>query len=171
MVKFAASPHKPQQRPPNKPERAPEFFFHLLKDKLREIRPWLSPKRTFHFSWRKRSRRCRGTLFLLSSLIVATRVRDRDRARVCVNENMTVMMRACVCGVLGGNNPCAHVQGSNSCEWGVRNSILHNTTPTLRLHQLNQHAGATVSSLRFILAYKCVWCPNRKCPSLNWNSA
>ena len=39
MVKFAASPHKPQQRPPNNPERAPvEFFFHLLKDKLREYR-------------------------------------------------------------------------------------------------------------------------------------
>ncbi len=43
MVKFAASPHKPQQRPPNNPERAPvEFFFHLLKDKLREYRAWLT---------------------------------------------------------------------------------------------------------------------------------
>ena len=66
-------------------------------------------------------------------------------------KNMTVMMRACVCGVLGGNNPCAHVQISNSCEWGVRNSILHNTTPIHYNYTSSINTqGRTVHSLHFI---------------------
>ena len=63
-------------------------------------------------------------------------------------KNMTVLMRACVCGVLGGNNPCAHVQISNSCEWGVRNSIL-NTTQLTYTSSINTQ-GRTVHSLHFI---------------------
>lgn len=43
MEVFAASPHQPLQRPPNNPEKAPvEFFFHLLKDKIKEYRQQLT---------------------------------------------------------------------------------------------------------------------------------
>lgn len=42
---FATSVHKPLQRPPHNPERAPiEFVFHRLKDKLREMHMLLTAK-------------------------------------------------------------------------------------------------------------------------------
>lgn len=40
---FDVSVHRPLQRPPNNPERAPvEFYFHLMKDKIKSYRSQLN---------------------------------------------------------------------------------------------------------------------------------